>query len=94
MLSLPKRVTHALANSCLAALSAQLPQAPQRVALDAQHLQEFDSSVLAVVLELRRVCLGLNKELVLTDAPERLLALARLYGVHALLVPTAPANAA
>jgi phospholipid transport system transporter-binding protein len=62
--------------------------------LDAQALQEFDSSALAVLLELRRACLRLGKQLTIEGAPERLMHLASLYGVRALLEDGARAHTA
>ena len=44
-----------------------------------------DSSALAVLLELQRAAARLNKKVVVQGLSERLLALATLYGVEALL---------
>ena len=85
MLALPAVLTHAQAGPCLAQLSAGLAAGPQHLVLDAQALQEFDSSALAVLLELRRACLRLGKHLTIAGAPVRLMHLATLYGVRALL---------
>ena len=85
MLALPAVLTHAQAGPCLAQLSAGMAAGPQHVVLDAQALQEFDSSALAVLLELRRACLRLGKQLTIEGAPVRLMHLATLYGVRALL---------
>ena len=85
MLALPPVLTHAQAGPCLAQLSAGMAAGPQHVVLDAQALQEFDSSALAVLLELRRACLRLGKQLTIEGAPVRLMHLATLYGVRALL---------
>jgi phospholipid transport system transporter-binding protein len=85
VLALPAVLTHAQAGPCLAQLSAGMAAGPQQVVLDAQALQEFDSSALAVLLELRRACLRLGKQLTIEGAPVRLMHLASLYGVRALL---------
>ena len=85
MLALPAVLTHAQAGPCLEQLSAGMAAGPQQVVLDAQALQEFDSSALAVLLELRRACLRLGKQLTIEGAPVRLMHLASLYGVRALL---------
>ena len=85
MLALPAVLTHAQAGPCLEQLSAGMAAGPQQVVLDAQALQEFDSSALAVLLELRRACLRLGKQLTIEGAPVRLMHLATLYGVRALL---------
>ena len=85
MLSLPAVLTHAQAGPCLEQLSAGMAAGPQQVVLDAQALQEFDSSALAVLLELRRTCLRLGKQLTIEGAPARRMHWASLYGVSALL---------
>ena len=55
------------------------------VTLNATALQQFDSSALAVVLACRRAVLELGGEFQLVGLPERLLALAQVYGVTELL---------
>jgi phospholipid transport system transporter-binding protein len=85
MLALPAVLTHAQAGYCLEQLSAGMAAGPQQVVLGAQALQEFDSSALAVLLELRRACLRLGKQLTIEGPPVRLMHLASLYGVRALL---------
>ena len=92
MLALPTVLTHAQAGPCLQQLSAAMAAGPQQVVLDAQALQEFDSSALAVLLELRRACLLLDKQLTIDGAPVRLMHLATLYGVRALLEDGAQAT--
>ena len=94
MLALPVVLTHAQAGPCLEQLSAGIAAGPQQLVLDAQALQEFDSSALAVLLELRRACLRLGKQLTIEGAPERLMHLASLYGVRALLEDGARAHTA
>jgi phospholipid transport system transporter-binding protein len=85
MLALPAVLTHTQAGPCLAQLAADIAKGPQHVVLNAQALQDFDSSALAVLLELRRACLRLGKQLQIEGAPARLMHLASLYGVSALL---------
>jgi len=85
VLALPAVLTHAQAGPCLQQLSAAIADSPQQVVVQAQALQEFDSSALAVLLELRRVCLPLGKQLHIEAAPAQLMHLAALYGVRALL---------
>ena len=92
MLALPAVLTHAQAGPCLEQLAAGMAIGPQHVLLDAQALQEFDSSALAVLLELRRACLRLGKQLTIEGAPVRLMHLATLYGVRALLEDGAQAH--
>jgi len=55
------------------------------VVVDAAPLQRFDSSALAVLLELRRVCLAAGKSLVVQGMPVHLGDLAALYGIEGLL---------
>ena len=93
MLALPAVLTHAQAGPCLEQLAAGISTGPKQVVLDAQPLQDFDSSALAVLLELRRACLRRGKQLHIQGAPERLMLLAALYGVRALLESGDPANA-
>ena len=85
MLALPAVLTHAQAGPCLEQLCAGIASSPQQVVVNAQALQNFDSSALAVLLELRRACLRLDKHLLIKGAPARLMHLASLYGVLSLL---------
>ncbi len=55
------------------------------VTLNASALQHFDSSALAVVLACRRAVLERGGEFEVLGLPERLLALAQVYGVTELL---------
>jgi phospholipid transport system transporter-binding protein len=63
---------------------AQLAAA-KGVSLNASALQQFDSSALAVVLACRRTVLELGGQFQVVGLPERLLALAQVYGVTELL---------
>jgi phospholipid transport system transporter-binding protein len=86
MLVLPEVITQANAVACLAALSKDLPgQAAAEVLVDAARLSRFDSSALALLLEVRRNVLKMGKIFVLKDAPQRLQDLAALYGIAELL---------
>lgn len=85
MLSLPAELTHRQANGCLAQLVAGAMAEPGAVVVDAAPLQRFDSSALAVLLELRRVCQGTGKQLTVAGMPAHLGDLAALYGIEALL---------
>jgi phospholipid transport system transporter-binding protein len=60
--------------------------------MDAANLQQFDSAALAVLLECQRAANALSKPFELRNAPPKLAALAKLYGVDMLLIPaTVPA---
>ncbi len=85
MLSLPAELTHKQATACLAALVSGVDSEPSPVVVNAAPLQRFDSSALAVLLELRRTCLRGNKTLVVQGFPPHLGNLAALYGIEGLL---------
>lgn len=85
MLNLPDELTHVQATACLARLVTSLDAADRTVRVDASALRHFDSSALAVLLELRRACTGVGKSMVVQDLPKGLRDLAMLYGIEALL---------
>ena len=86
MLSLPVELTHAQAKGCLAQLVAGLgAETGSPVVVNATALERFDSSALAVLLELRRVCQRGGKVLVVRGLPKHLSDLATLYGIEELL---------
>lgn len=60
-------------------------QTGSTVVLDAAPLQVFDTSAVAVLLELRNGLLAQGKTLQVSRMPERLQALVTLYGVGELL---------
>jgi phospholipid transport system transporter-binding protein len=67
-------------------------EAGPHVVVNGAALQRFDSSALAVLLELRRQCAAVGKQLTVSGLPKRLSELAGLYGV-APLFPDSPATA-
>lgn len=85
MLSLPVELTHDQAKGCLAELVASVGAEGTSVVVDAAALQRFDSSALAVLLELRRTCLRSGKTLAVQGLPQHLSDLATLYGIERLL---------
>jgi len=88
MLLLPATVTAKEANDTRRLLTQALKVEPQAEAVvDASSLRQFDSSALAVLLECQRAADGSGKPFVVRNAPPKLLALARLYGVDTLLMP-------
>ncbi len=95
-LSLPATLTSAQASACLNTLSAGLAQTAggSAVVVDASALAHFDSSALAVLLELRRTCMAAGRSFAVRGLPERLGTLARLYGVATLLTATTATTAA
>jgi len=74
----------AVADDLAASLTAQLAQGGEAV-LDASALTQFDSSALAVILACRRAVLDKGAQLRVTGLPERAQALAKVYGLSALL---------
>jgi phospholipid transport system transporter-binding protein len=87
VLALPEKLTQDQARACLEQYKQRMTKESARVVIDATALQQFDSSALAVLLELRRECVRLGKSLVIQSLPQRLTDLARLYGIDNLLVP-------
>ena len=85
MLHLPATLTHAQASACLLDLGRALAAEPGAAVLDATALTSFDSSALAVLLELQRIGARAGKALSVQGLPAQLLALATLYGVQTLL---------
>jgi len=85
VLSLPAELTHNQAKDCLAQLVVGANAEPSPVMVNAAPLTRFDSSALAVLLELRRTCQRLGKTLVVQGMPTHLGDLATLYGIEALL---------
>ncbi len=66
-------------------LDAQRQQASQEMVLDAQPLQVFDTSAVAVLLALRSALIEQGRTLRVSAMPARLQALVTLYGVAELL---------
>lgn len=89
MLVLPQALTQSEASACLVALGQGLrAESDSKVVLDASALHHFDSAALAVLLEVRRQCLAMGKQLSIHGLPTRLGDLATLYGVGELLGAT------
>ncbi|MDD2546893.1 MAG: STAS domain-containing protein [Burkholderiaceae bacterium] len=86
MLVLPPKITHDQAAAALQRLLQGMAdlRAPQ-VVVDATALAVFDSSALAVLLECRREALRRQQSFAVQGLHPRLVALAGLYGVAALL---------
>jgi phospholipid transport system transporter-binding protein len=73
-------------------LPAVAAAAGSRVELDASALSEFDSSAIAVIMELRRAAARAGGTLALRGAPPKLIKLAQLYGVAPLIEAGPPAQ--
>ena len=95
MLLLPGTVTASEANDTRRLLTQALKAEREAVlVVDASSLQQFDSSALAVLLECQRAANAWGKPFSLRNAPPKLAALAKLYGVDVLLMPAAPESSA
>lgn len=87
MLLLPATVTAREANDTRRLLTQALKDEPQAgVVVDASNLQHFDSAALAVLLDCQRAAEAFGRPFTVRNAPPKLAALARLYGVDALLM--------
>jgi phospholipid transport system transporter-binding protein len=87
VLRLPACLTVREARATTQALSAQLAAAAPGavVELDASALQQFDSSALALLIELHRCAARQGRRLQVRGLPVRLRELAGLYGVAELV---------
>jgi len=86
VLVLPADLTRNQASACLQMLVQGLKAlSDTAVVVDAAALARFDSSALAVLLELRRESLAHGKTLRIRALPERLRDLAKVYGIAELL---------
>ena len=88
MLLLPATLTAREARDTLRMLKQALEKerGESAVVVDAGPLQRFDSSALAVLLEIDRLAQAWGREFAIRSAPAKLAALAKLYGVDALLL--------
>ncbi len=83
MLALPAKLDHSQAASNMA-WRADACAAEYQIDLAA--LDVFDSSALALLLDLRRAAISDGKQLAIHNAPAKLTQLAVLYGVNELIV--------
>ena len=83
----PATLTLAQASATASRLRAELERGPAGAAweVDAGALAEFDTSALAVLLELQRAAHARGAVLAVSGAPDKLHQLAALYGVDALI---------
>lgn len=87
ILFLPVTLTVYEARATQLLLNLALKREPEGgVTVNASQLQQFDSAALAVLLGCRRQALDLRRSFAVLSMPPKLLALATLYGVSALLV--------
>lgn len=84
--TLPENLTLETAASCVRDFGRTWDiQSGPTVVVDASCVRKFDSSALAVLLELRRSALAADKRFAVCNLPARLQQLAKLYGVAELL---------
>ncbi len=86
--ALPSRLTIGEARASLAALEPALGPSGNgsgAVEVDASALAAFDTSAIAVLLELRRQAQAIGRTLAVRGAPAAMVDLAGLYGVADLL---------
>jgi phospholipid transport system transporter-binding protein len=94
MLLLPATVTAKEANDTRRLLAQALKgEQGAAVVVAASNLQHFDSAALAVLLECQRAADASGKSFALRHVPPKLAALARLYGIDAMLMSDDPAAA-
>lgn len=87
MLLLPATITLHDSRDTLRLLSQALRgEHDGEVIVDAGPLQQFDTSALAVLLECRRLAQAFGRPFSVRNAPQKLAALADLYGVGELLL--------
>jgi len=88
VLLLPATLTAREARNTLRMLRQALEKegGDSAVVVDAGPLERFDSSALAVLLEVDRLAQAWGREFAIRSAPAKLAALAKLYGVDALLL--------
>ncbi|MBP6252270.1 MAG: STAS domain-containing protein [Rubrivivax sp.] len=89
--TLPASVTMHDASAALRSIEAALAAGDGRLEIDASALAEADTAAVALLLHARRLAQARGGSVTLTHAPERLVALARLYGVASLLDAGDPA---
>ncbi len=88
MLVLPADLTRNQASACLRMLVQGLHALTDKeMVVDASALTRFDSSALAVLLELRREGQAQGASLSIRSLPARLHDLATVYGIAELLSP-------
>ena len=86
MLNFPAELTNIQATALLQQLGGEsAAESGTELVVDASAMERFDSSALAVLLQLRRDALTQGKTFSVKGLPQRLRELAGLYGVADLL---------
>ena len=87
MLLLPSTLTLREARDTQRMLAQGLQAEPEgALVINASGLQHFDTSALAVLLECQRLAQAFGRAFAVRDAPPKLAALAKLYGVDEILL--------
>jgi phospholipid transport system transporter-binding protein len=84
-MQLPTNATLEHAAELAAGLTTEVAKGGGVLTVDASALQAFDSSTIALLLQARRVAEAAGRGFAVTGAPDKLVELARLYGVDGLL---------
>jgi phospholipid transport system transporter-binding protein len=86
MLTLPAALTLRDARAALATLGPAIEEAGEAtITVDASALTQIDSASLAVLLQCRRLAEARERGFEVRNAPQKLVDLAKLYGVAELL---------
>jgi phospholipid transport system transporter-binding protein len=85
MVALPAKLNIPEASAVLVALAPAAGQGDGALAVDASALDDFDSSAIATLLELRRRAQAQGRAFSVSGAPKAMIELATLYGVADLL---------
>ena len=94
MLLLPATITVREARDTQRLLTQALKNEPESgVVVDAGNLAHFDSAALSVLLECHRQASAWGRGFSVRNAPPKLVALAKLYGVEVLLMREAATSA-
>ena len=91
-MQLPATATLAEAAALAATLPAAVAAGSGPLLVDASALTAFDSSTIALLLQAQRLAQAAGRTLQVAGTPDKLVGLARLYGVDGLL-PLAPSDA-
>jgi phospholipid transport system transporter-binding protein len=84
-MKLPARATLDNAAELAAGLTAEVAKGNGVLTVDASALTAYDSSTIALLLQVRRTAEAAGRGFAVTGAPAQLVDLARLYGVDGLL---------
>jgi phospholipid transport system transporter-binding protein len=94
VVALPASVTMDDASAALRSIESALSEAGGGgIQIDAAALSEVDTAAVALLLQAQRLTRSRGQAATLVNPPDKLLALARLYGVESLLGGVAAGSA-